>query len=433
MLRNRCITFLIILLLFSGIVAQTPSSKTERLPQLIATALKQNPQLKGYERMTKASEADVSEAGTLPDPTMDINVVNLPWNNPVFDREAMSGKQIRFAQKFPFPGKLRLRENIAAKQADIARAQYLEFKNRLIREVKIAYYDLYYVDQALHTTRKNRELLKEFVHIATAKYAVGKGLQQDVLKAQVELARQNDRLLILQQKRKVIKARLNRLLNRNGKAPVGTATVPDIQILHRLIAYVNNVSFSQRPLLQAWQQRLEQSKERLQLAQKSYWPDFTVSLAYTQRDVLIGGKGGTDFISLGLHFNLPVYARAKQSMQVRASILRKQFNEQNLKNVQNQISEALNNAISALKKNLDQENLYRFSIIPQAKQALESARAGYQNDKVDFLTLLNNEITLFKIELSYRRIVSEAFKSLAEVEYIIGHPVKVTTQVTEEN
>ena len=413
---------LLVFLFFGALAAQTP--KATGLPELLRMALRDNPQLKALLNAQEAQQASVSPAGTLPDPTLGISFLNVPWNNPVFDQEAMSGKQINLAQKIPFPGKLALKRNIVAKEAAIVKAQYLEFKNRLIKDVKTAYYDLFYLDQAVLTTRKNQELLKEFVKIATAKYAVGKGLQQDVLKAQVELARQSDLLLTLNQKRDVVQARLNRLLNRSPQIPIATTSLPDVQTLRRFAKHGNAYSLDQRPLLIGWRKRLEQSKKRIDLAKKNYWPDFTVSLAYTQRDVLISGKGGTDFISLGIRFNLPLYFHSKQSKQVEASVLRKQFTEQSLENTRNQISEALANALSALQKNLDQEELYRHSIIPQARQALESARAGYQNDKVDFLTLLNNEITLFKIELSYQRILSDSFKSLAELEYVIGHSLE---------
>ncbi len=416
--------------LLTSLTAQ--STRPPNLQALIKEALNQNPQLKAYRHLTKARDAEVPAAGALPDPTLGINLLNLPWNNPVFDQEAMSGKQISLAQKIPFPGKLGLKKEIAKQEAQIARANYEELKNRLIKKVKEAYYDLFYIDQAILTTQKNQVLLKEFVEIATTKYAVGKGLQQDVLKAQVELAHQSDLLLTFRQKRRTVEARLNRLLNAPPQTTYGRVPQPDIRKLYAFQKQSNTFAINRRPLLVAWQKRLQQSKEKISLARKNFWPDFSLSLAYTQRDVLISGQGGTDFISLGLRFNLPVYFRAKQSPLLQASLYQKNFTEESLSNTRNEINEALDNALSALQKNLNLEKLYRLSIIPQARQALESARAGYQNDKVDFLTLLNNEITLFKFELSHQRIVSDSFKSFAELEYVVGHTLQNTSNTAEE-
>jgi len=106
----------------------------------------------------------------------------------------MTGKQLGIMQKFPFPGKLGLQESIAAKGADVSTASYRELKNQLVRNVKVLYYDLHFVEQSIITTKKNQILLQEFTKVAETKYAVGKGLQQDVLKAQIELSRITDRL-----------------------------------------------------------------------------------------------------------------------------------------------------------------------------------------------------------------------------------------------
>ena len=113
----------------------------------------------------------------------------------------MTGKQIALKQLFPFPGKLSLKEDISSEDAFISTANYQEYRNQIIRDLKAGYFDLFFIDKSIEITDKNRQLLKEFTEIAESKYTVGKGLQQDVLKAQVELSKMIDKLIQLKQKR----------------------------------------------------------------------------------------------------------------------------------------------------------------------------------------------------------------------------------------
>ena len=169
-----------------------------------------------------------------------------------------------------------------------------------------------------------------------------------------------------------------------------------------------------------WQSRADQSGEQISLARKNYWPDFTLSLAYTQRDVLQNGSGGVDFLSGGISLNVPLYFWRKQGKMVEEKKLLKNQADENYLNIKNQVMVELDNALTGLDKNAEQLELYKTGIIPQATQSLQSAIIGYQTDKVDFLTLVNNQLTLFSLELEYTRILSEYYKNLAQLDFIAG-------------
>ena len=418
-LRLNGFIFLVFFFLgVTNILAQSPQPLP--LQELIWEALRNNPQLKAYRDLSKASRAQISPAGSLPDPLLSLRVLNVPDNHLAFNREAMSGKQISLTQSFPFPGKLLLKSAIARSRAETNEANLQEMKNALIKEVKETYYELYYIDQAIRTTQKNKALLSELVKIATVKYSVGKGLQQDVLKAQVEMARLNDRLLVLEQKRTVLTARLNRLLNRRDNPPIVPVIPSSLPAPHFARDTLLIQMQKKRPLLLLWQKRLQESKEKSALARKNFWPDLILSLTYTQRDVLINGTGGQDFISFGISFRLPIFAHRKQNKQIEAAFMLETGIQNTLREVRNQISEALTKTLSILKRSFRQEALYRTSVLPQARQSLMAARAGYQNGKIDFLTLVNNQMTLFQTELEYQRIISDYYKALAELEYVTG-------------
>jgi len=425
--RNQPIVILAVLLLFLSLAPAQDASRTGSLKQLITEALNNNPRLKAFKNAWQADRSAVPQAGALPDPLLSLTLMNVPLDNFVFDQEPMSGKQIAFKQMLPFPGKRTLKENMAQKEAESSQAKYDEIKNDLIKKVKQVYYDLYYVDQALNTTQKNYSLLKQFVDIATTKYTVGKGLQQDVLKAQVELSGFTDKLITLRQRRRTVVARLNALLNR----PPSQEMAPVSGVVFRPFTFAEDsltvLVRRNRPLLKAWQAQLEKSRKKIALSQRNYWPDFTLSMAYTQRDVLQNGLGGVDYLSAGISMNLPIYFWRKQRKQVQQSRLLSSRVEESYRDTQNQIDSRLEATLSELRKNKELAELYKEGIVPQAAQSLESALIGYQTDKIDFLTLINNQMTLFKLELEYTRIVSAYYKTIAELEFIVGTPLQTTS------
>jgi len=395
-----------------------------KLDDLIAEGIANNPQLKAYRHTITADSSRSKTVGSLPDPTVSFNILNLPVNSFSFDQEAMTGKQVLLRQNFPFFGTLGLKEEIADKNTTVDTESYREVKNRLMRDIKTVYYDIYDVDEAITTTGKNRELLREFVNIAEKKYAVGEGLQQDVLKAQVELSKMIDRLITLEQKRSRLISKLNALLNRPAGRKFGQTDKPVFSSFT-----INQDSLSleiekNRPLLKAWRVKILQSDDKISLAKKDYWPDMSIFVAYTQRDVLQNGTGGVDFMSGGITLSVPLYFWRKQDQKITEEQFVKKQVQENYYNVRNNVLAELDIVLSDLDKNSQLVSLYKTAIIPQASQALQSAMIGYQTDKVDFLTLINNQMTLFNFELTYAGIISAYNKNQAQLEYIVGKPLQ---------
>jgi outer membrane protein TolC len=143
-------------------------------------------------------------------------------------------------------------------------------------------------------------------------------------------------------------------------------------------------------------------------------------VAYTQRDQLLNGMGGADFFSAGISMNIPLYFWRKQRMEVQEKRLRQKRVDEHLAQIRNEIAAELDDVLSRLHKNAELLELYRTGVIPQAQQSLQSAMNGYQTDKVDFLTLVNNQLTLFQLQLEYERILSNYQKNKAELQFISG-------------
>jgi len=164
--------FLAIVFVFGGFAAfsQTKDDNTnDILKELIQEALENNPRLEAAVQRAKSAEKIIPQAGALPDPQLTFGLSNLPVNSFSFDQDPMTGKVIGIMQMFPFPGKLSLATDIAEYEASAVKYQQEEIRNQVIQLVKKTYFDLYAVDRAFETTKKNKALMEQFVHVAETK------------------------------------------------------------------------------------------------------------------------------------------------------------------------------------------------------------------------------------------------------------------------
>ncbi|MBN2009451.1 TolC family protein [candidate division KSB1 bacterium] len=418
-IRTILRSLIIIIIIASPSMAQD-MEKSLNLDQMINEALKNNPEYISFQHQWHATEAQIPQAGALPDPTLGFALANLPVNSFAFDQEPMTGKKISLMQMFPFPGKLGTKQDIADYQAQVVGKQVEEAGNMLIKNVKSAYFTIFILDKSIEIVERNKGLMQQFVQVAETKYSVGKGLQQDVLKAQVEVSKLTDKLISLQQKRTSVALRLNTLLNRDINSPVPKLADFEPTPFQLSIEAVQDLGTNHRPLLTSWQFMVEKSKSATKLARMNYLPDISVGVAYTQRNDLSSGMKMYDFFSTEVNVSVPLYFFKKQSKQIEETQLTANSIEDRYQQVKNEIQFQIEDAFNELHKNATLIDLYKTGIILQATQALKSAQSGYQVDKVDFLTLLNNQVTLFNYETEYYRVLTDYEKALAELEAAVG-------------
>jgi len=393
------------------------------LRQLIQLALKNNPGLRARTLLVESARARIPQVSALPDPLLSVSFMNVPINSFSFDQEPMSGKQVALMQKIPFPGKLGIKQAMAEASFEAEKFREKEYENQLIGAIKKTYFSLFAVDQLLHVTEKNLQLLQEFVRIAETRYSVGKGLQQDVLKAQVEQSKLLDQQITLRQRRRSLQARLNALVNRSVDITIPKISILHLDSLNLKPKELEQIAFESRPFLQALQTRIRKSQQAVRLARKGFFPDVSLGVAYTQRNRLRNGMPGIDYVSAVVSVHLPVYFAKKQSQKVSEMRSKKTEAEETFQNTLNTIRFQIEDAWVRFQKNKQQLELLKSGILPQASQSLDAALAGYQVGKIDFLTLLNNQRTLFLYESHYYQALAAYEKSLADLEVIVGKPL----------
>ncbi|MFQ6002628.1 MAG: TolC family protein [Candidatus Zixiibacteriota bacterium] len=391
------------------------------LDSLIAEALRANPDLRAAKLRYEAFEAKVPQAGSLPDPMFKAVASNLPVDSRSFDQTPMSGVELMLTQKIPFTGKLGLAQKTTRSLAQKTKQDYQSTKNFILSELKQNYYQLYLLQKSIEITQKNKLLIEDFARIATTKYSVGKGIQQDVLKAQVEVSKMIDKLISLEEMRKTVEAKINILLNRNPQDSLGEAS----DLTFREFTYseekLQNLAVENNPYLKGKEFLVNASVSAYDLARREYWPDFALSASYRIREeVKMDPVKGEDFFSASAAINIPLYFWSKQKKKVQEKALNLESSRQKYEDVRNNVKFRVSRLFYSLNKFKKEIELYQTAILPQARQSLESARSGYQVDKVDFLTLLSNQVTLFNYEIAYHQALSSYFQTIAKLEEMVG-------------
>ncbi|MCX5887780.1 MAG: TolC family protein, partial [Proteobacteria bacterium] len=370
----------IIFISFSRVQAQEEVKRLE-LKQLIEDALNNNPELTAHQEGLKAYGERPAQEGALEDPRLTIGVMSLPVDTFDFNQEDMTTKQIELMQRLPFPGKLGLKKEMATKEY-LAASQALEEKKREItKRVRMLYFDLSFVNKALEITEKNRGLLSTLTKITETKYSVGEGIQQDVLKAQVELSKVSEESITLKQQKETIKAELNSLLNRLPQSPLPDPPAIEITPASLSLEKLQEIALDKSPRLKRLAQMIEKNKVAYSLAKKDYYPDFDVAVSYGQRnDSRLVDRA--DMVSASVSIPLPLWYKNKQDKKVEETHCSVNVAQAEHVAAKNEIFYRIKDLTAKEEKQKALIDLYRTGIIPQARQSLDSAIAGYRVNKV---------------------------------------------------
>ena len=418
----RSIVTFFALLILSGFFTSAfgeEAVQNENLDQLVKSALADNPELKASDARWRMYREKIAQARSFDDPMLMLKIQNGVVTDPFnFNREPMTSKVIGISQQVPFWGKRALKEEVAAKTADSYRWGLEERKVELVRMVKEAWYRLYYIDRSLGIVDKNIRLLDDFITIAETRYSVNQGTQTDILKAQVERSKLLEMRITLEQQRTTGQANLNTLLYRPADTPVGR--IPDVEITP--LSYtgkdLRQMAYDRRPQIKSLSALIGKGEAGLRLADREFYPDVNISFEYMQRDPAMGSSGD-DMYSLGLTFNLPVQRERRHAAVAEANSEIAMATEE-LNVLKNSIDYGIADLRAELDKRRKLAELYKTGIIPQANQTLESATINYRVNKVDFLTLLDSQMTLFNYEREYYESLADYGMKLAQLEALVG-------------
>jgi len=397
--------------------AQQPTTTADvvKLADLVAEAERKHPAIQAAARLVEAKRARVPQARAWPDPQLSIGYMGDPAPFKTQANDPSSYRQFGVMQEIPYPGKRELRGKIAEKEVD-AEGWNVEAARRRVRaEVKLAYFELWGVDRALDTTQKNKDLLEKLARIAEERYKVGKGLQQDVLRAQVEVTRVLQRLTILRQRRRTLEARLNSLLLRPLDSPLGPLEAVEKSSFAYTLDELLEKGVANAPEIRRQEQLIEQSQVAINLAKRDYYPDFSVGWDYQNR-----GSGQPEMYGLRFTVNLPVFYKSKQRQALSEASFTLAATREMREAAKTTLLFRVKEQYLTARASEELLTLYAKGIVPQSMLALESALAAYQVGSLDFLSLITNFITVLDYEISYYEELANHQKALARIEEITG-------------
>jgi cobalt-zinc-cadmium efflux system outer membrane protein len=394
--------------------AENPSAGVLTLDDVIREGLQKNPAVQAALHQVEAQKRRVPQVRSLPDPVASVGWAGNITPFSVQNGDPSSSRAINVSQQLPYPGKLKLRGDLVSKEVEAATWDYEAVRRRVVADLKTAYYDYFFQDKAIQTTQRNRDLLQKLASIAEARYRVGKGIQQDVLKSQVEISLLLQKLTVLEQQKKTAQVRLNTLLARDPDATLSrTAELSPAELavtLDELYAQAR----SGDPALQREQTMVQRSAVAVSLAKRDYYPDFSVGYMYQQRPGMPDMNGATFGV------NIPIFYRTKQREAVRQATEERISAERSRDNRQNELNFELKQQFLSAQASNQLLRLYSQGVVPQSSLALESSMSAYQVGNVDFLTVLGNFSTLLNYQVDYYRELANYQTALARIEALVG-------------
>jgi cobalt-zinc-cadmium efflux system outer membrane protein len=396
-------------------------TSTSGLSDYLAYAALNNPGLEAAFNRWKAALEQIPQVKALQDPKFNYKY----FIEEVETRVGPQRQSFGISQAFPWFGKLNLRGDIAAEVANAAKQRYESAKLKLFFEVKDVYYEYYYLSKSIAITQENTNLIKHLESVARSRYKAAAGGHPDVIRAQVEMGKLEDRYQTLLDLKAPVIARLNAALNR----PVDAEVTAPAKIEFNEVEVVDQKQLARltqtNPELKALAHEITQNKKNIALAKKDYYPDFTFGVNVIDTgDSIVGDPrdNGKDPVVASVSINIPLwrdkYAAAKKQAR------HKYYASKRLRKEQTNSLSAKLKMVTYRFRNAERKiDLYGNALLPKAKESLKVTESGFRSAKESFTDLIDAQRILLEFALSYERALADRSQSLAEIEKIVGSEI----------
>ena len=404
----------------------TRSLSAQQSPPLLTlgavyhTVDRASPAIRGAYAAVRAAEARVPGASRLPDPTIQLQLMNrnlpgLGLNDP------LGMNQVQITQMVPLAGKLGIAGRVAGARADAARESVAEVMWSRRASAAMAFFEVHRLDATVAISRETLRLLQDVGAAVSQMYAVGDARQADVLRAQLEINRMTGEIEDMIRMRAAMAARLNAVLNRSATDTVGATEqsgLPDtLPSVDSLVAR----AFASRAMLRAAAANVQAATESERLARREIWPDLEVGLIYGQRGM---ADGTTDrMVSLMLGATVPIWASSRQYRMRDETAAMREMAAADLDALRAETRGRIAELVAQLDGTARLRGLYARSILPQAEATAQAARHAYQASTVDFMTMLDAVMVVNTYREKLQQLDAEAGTALAELEMLTGSPL----------
>jgi cobalt-zinc-cadmium efflux system outer membrane protein len=412
--------------MFSGVLitvlvsasANAQTSERTAVADVVAEALARNPEIVAAQKRYDAARQRPTQERSLPDPMVSAgySANGRPWPGAGLGTEPTSNIGFMVSQEVPYPGKLNLRASIASREADAISKDIEAARLSVTTRVKQAYYRLAYTYAVGDVLTRNRDLLDTLLKVSENRYAVGQAAQQDVIKAQTQLSILELQLERVRQERKTREGELNAILARPTATPVGQPDDLQLTTFEMSLDALVALAIEHAPMLRRDQIMIDRSQVAVDAARKDYKPDFAVTGGYYYMGAMPAMYEFRFDVKVPLQRAKRAAAVAEQLSSVEQA--RSTYDSTRL-GLQSRIQEDYQMASTSVRL----ATLYRQTVLPQARLALESSMASYQTGAVDFLSVLTNFGTVLEYEMTYFDELTSYHTAVSRLEEMIGTPL----------
>lgn len=385
--------------------------------KLVAVALVRNPELRESLARVRSGLETVRRAGALDDPVLKYEAWAVPLRTPVaFDRADTN--MIGLMQNVPFPGNLSLRAESALREAESTFQEYRERRLELAARVKKAYYEYFALDKDLEIHLEHVRILEDFERIAATKFRTGAVSQEDVLKPQVELVKLHNDVLAIEQRLGSIRARLNALLDRPPRAPLGKPLElsPSDQRFDRQELMAK--ALDSRPEILAARLKTKATELGLDLARReATWPDFGLGVDYWQMPERDDAWGGV------VSINLP-WLTGKKTAEARRMEHALRGDRAAVDAARNRVAFDVEDAYLRVEAARRSVVLFKGELLPKSTQSVDVSRAAYEKDRTSFLELLDAERSQRDVKLGYYQALAAYASAVADLARAVGRELE---------
>ncbi len=377
-------------------IAQSSDARVS-VSDLISAALKNNPEVVAAQKRYEAARQRPTQESSLPDPMISLGYASVgkPYPGAGLGTEPVANIGMMFSQEMPYPGKLKLKGEMATKEAQAEFEQYQSVQLNVISRLKQAYYRIQYTYAASDLLTRNQTLLEKLLSVTESRYSVGKAVQQDVFKAQTQISILETKLVKLEQERAAREAEMNSLLNRPAGSPVGRPRDVKPQPITASLEELFVSAKQNSPMLARDQKMIERSELAVNMARKEYYPDVTLNAGYYNMGSM------PPMYEVRADVKVPLYFWRKQRAGVAEQVNTLSQTRRSYEATGQSLLFRIKEDFTLAQASQRLMDLYTRNVVPQASLALESSLSTYETGSVDFLSVISNFTMVLDYEMGY--------------------------------
>lgn len=414
--ERKAVMLFVLTALYLLIIVFPVAADDLRLQDLIQEALQKSPEILASEARAQAARHRIPQAGSLPDPMFMFGYQNDGWERYTFGKSSDAQWMFSVSQMFPFPGKLSLKEEMAKQDAEGILIMRESVRLKTIAKIREFYIDLLLAYKNIDLIREKSVLFSRIEDAALARYSSGTGMQQEVLMAQTEKYMLLEKELMQKQKIQSLEAMLNTTIGRDMNTPLGKPLEPTRTTTTLTIDELLGMAYEHSPEVRARQRMIAAAEAKVKMAEKEFYPDFTVNAGYTTR----GGGQFTDMWSLQTTMNVPIFYRTKQKQALLEAQAMLEEAKRELEANRLMIASVIRDNYSMHKTAEKLMVIYKSGLIPKIYQDFESALAGYGTGRTEAITVISRLKSLIEIETLYWVQYAEYERAASRFETMAG-------------